>query len=163
MRDPNLSGAYGRAWTSPDTRDVRQEWPAGIGLWLLHCPGAHPLWSWYGVSACSLADYPGMSPALKRSPDMTHELQVFALHPDWKPDDDWFQAIGRHWLQPINLAEQVVLPSDDHARELLTLLVRSFCDGLLSPDTDFRSHTERAIQATADHMRRGAPCQGKSQ
>jgi len=159
MRDPDITGPRGKAWQAPETDEVRRRWPAGRGAWLLHCPGAHPFWSWYVVVGCSLADVPGLPPAHKHSPDMTHEIQIHALDPDHKPTDGWCtdgpDRWAKHRLAPPNLVEQTLGLTDEQFAELTRLLVRSFCDGLLSPDTDWRERQRNAIDVTADHLRAG--------
>lgn len=159
MRDPDTAGMHGRAWKAPATEETRIRWPAGLDSWLLHCPGAHPFWAWYAVTSCSLADIPGLPPANRHSPDMTHELQVSALHPNYQPDETWCtDGPGRwaaHRLTPMNLVEQIPAFTDELHSELVLLVVRSFCDGMLSPDTDWRTAQRDAIHATAAHLRAG--------
>ncbi len=159
MRDPDITGRSGRAWQAQLTEEDHKRWPASLGLWLLHCPGAHPVWNWYAVAACSLADLPGLQPAHRHDPNMTHELQIFVLNPEYQPEESWCVAGAGSWaanrLEPANLVEQIPDLSDEAMAELVRLLVRSFCDGLLSPDTDWRSAQRQAIAATADHLRAG--------
>ncbi len=157
MRNPDVGGRHGRAWKAPATLETRLKWPAGRDSWLLHCPSAHPFW--YAVTSCSLEDVQGLRPAVRRSPDMTRELQISALDPSFTPDDTWCSdGPGRwpaHRLSPMNLCEQTAGLTDEAHAELMMLIVRSFCDGILSPDTDWREATRAAIAATADHLRAG--------
>lgn len=162
MREPDITGTNGRAWkaaASSMSPELRAKWPAGLDLWLMHVPGAHPFWGWYILSGVSLRDIEGCPPAKRQSPDMTHEVILFALDPDYHPDDTWCSdgpgRWSRHFLTPANLVEQVTAFTDDHLIELLFLFSRACCHGQACPDTDFRSANQQLIHTTADHLRRG--------
>lgn len=160
MRDPDLRGLTGRAWKGTPTEEMRAKWPAGLDTWLMHVPGAHPLWSWYVATGCSLRNVEGVPPAKKRTPNSTHELMVVALHPeDFKPTDEWFcdneNRWGQHILTPLNLCEQVEDFTDELLNELTFLFVRAFCTGYANPDDDFRSYNRQIFAATVEHLREG--------
>ncbi len=135
------------------------QWPAGLDRWLLHCPLSHPFWPWCVVSVISLRDVPGMKPAVITTPGATHEVMIFALDPDFHPDDRWCTGGAGRWnartLTPANLVEQLVGLTDEHANELVFLFAHSCCDGLTSPDSDYRAQNVRLLQGTADHLRQG--------
>lgn len=159
LSEPTITGHAGRAWQAQPTEITRTRWPAGLSQWLLHCPGAHPVWSWYVVNGVTLRDIPGVPAAKLHFIGATHEVSVIALVPEYQPDDTWC-SVGpggwpAHHMTPPNLVEQFVDLTDEHAVELTLMLVRSFCDGRLSPDTDFRSMTQEALAATASHLRAG--------
>lgn len=159
MRDPDITGTHARAWKASPSAELRTQWPAGLDMYLVHCPSAHPFWSWYVVSGCSLAPMPGLPPAKMHRPGMSHEVMVFALDPDFKPDDDWCSAGDKRWakhlLTPANLCEQFGDLTDDQANELVWLLVRAFCLGHASPDSDHASRNRELLAGTADHLRAG--------
>lgn len=162
-KEPDVKGVFGKAWkgSRPPADKLAEipDWKAGLDLWLLHCPGAHPVWGWYIISGCSLGDIPGVPPAKKHRPDSTHEVICYAMDPAWTPDDGWcVDGEGRwakHFLTPANLVEQTYDFTDDLANELLFLLVRAFCTGHANPDTDFRTTNTMLVRGTADHLRRG--------
>lgn len=159
MREPDVNGITGRGWKAAPAKEVLAGWPAGLDMWLMHVPGAHPLWSWYVVSAVSLADIAGVKPATKRTPSSTHELVVIALAPEFQPSDAWCsqsdQRWSRHILRPLNLCEQVESFDDEKVNELAFLFVRAFCNGHANPDDDFRSYNKQVFAATVDHLKRG--------
>lgn len=160
MRYPDLCGSTGRAWKATLTEDVKARWPAGLDLWLMNVPGAHPLWSWYVVTGCSLRDLPGWSPAKKRTPASTHELSVIALSPEtFTPTDEWCSDGECRWsksyLTPLNLCEQVEDFDDAKLNELAFLFVRAFCSGHANPDDDFRSYNRSLFAGTVAHLRAG--------
>lgn len=95
----------------------RPDWEATLGKWFLHCPGQSPAWDCYGLSMIHLREIKGVPPAIIRLPHATHEILLMAYDPDANP----VATDVRTWrkLTPINLMEQVQLPSDDAARELL--------------------------------------------
>lgn len=139
---PTITGASGSAWMAAITPELKAGWPAGLDTWLLHCPAAHPFWSWYVMTACSLRDIPGMRPAQIRTPGATHELLVFAMDPAWLPGPDWCSKGAGRWhsrrLTPQNLAWQAAADSDEQWCALIHDLVEAFCSGRVSPDTDHR-------------------------
>jgi hypothetical protein len=128
-----------------------------LAVYLLDVPSAHPAWDCYLLSIIHLRDVPGIPAAHREFPTATHEILLWALNPE--SDASWngiaFPPEGRFLLTPPNLIEQVELPSDEYALELVALLARAFIDGILSPDTDFRRMQQQAIRETALHMREG--------
>jgi hypothetical protein len=47
---------------------------AALDRWCLIMPGIHPAWHRWCIMGCSLATFPGVLPAVKHAPDMTHEI-----------------------------------------------------------------------------------------
>lgn len=155
QRAPDLQGVSGRAWVSlPRTNLAAPDMT--LANWLLHCPASHPLWPWYMVSLIHLRPVDGVKEAQIRIPGAQHELVIIAIDPGLDPDPDPDSTTGYHYLRPINLAEQFVVPDDAAAIKLAGVVVQSFVHGGLSPDTDWRSLTEEAIQAIATDYR-GTP------
>ena len=140
LGQPDIIGQRGRAWAARLTPEIKVQWPAGLDTYLLHRPGAHPCWSWYVVTGCSLRDVPGVAPAPKHGPDMTHELIVFALDPAWTPGPDWCSPgdgrWAKHWLKPANLICQGVAESDEQWCSMIRVLTEAFCRGDVSPEAN---------------------------
>lgn len=83
-------------------------------------PGQHPLWSRYSLNLCHLRDCAGITPAKKKSPDMTHEIVVFAIDPDFP--EEAFQEGGIGHLEPLNHVVQFVAKSDAKAVEVAIVM-----------------------------------------
>jgi hypothetical protein len=149
---PDMTGPLARAWRISHP-DEAADHPASMKAWLVCQPASHPHWSFYSVGAISLADVPGVPPANKHFPEATHEFLVVALDPSkpLPPIKRWEKAAH---LTPIDLCHQVVLDSDEHAQEIVDLLVRSACDRWLL-DEDHRAFWKRTLDTTARHYREG--------
>jgi hypothetical protein len=159
MPTPTWQGLGGRAWklaVNP-AHPVLPAHAGHLGVYLLEIPRAHPAWDCYWLGIIHLRDIPCVSPAHKEFDSATHEIMMYALDPtrDHEQDGCVIPNEGPAFLLPANLVEQVELPSDEAAAKLLEFLVRSFVDGILSPDTDYRKWQQRAIQAAAMHFREG--------
>jgi hypothetical protein len=162
---PDVRGSLGAAWRSRPTSAVRASWPAVLDSWLLHAPNAHPFWSWYVVSTCSLRDVAGMPPATKETRDSSHELVLYALNPfAGRPDPTWLELgadsrprWAKHLLQPQNL--QVHLEHlDDVEMDIVTeLFVVGCCNGLCSPDSDHQRRNRSALASYAERLRNAGP------
>lgn len=107
----------------------RQDPAAALARWVLHLPGQHPFWSYYLLSVVHLRDLPGFAPAYKRSPDMEHEVTLFALDPAVTPDPDNPATIKV--LTPVNYVEQFAGLTDEQARLLGAQLALAFIAGQL--------------------------------
>lgn len=149
------------AWMPAVPDEQKRANPAGLSLWLLHAPGAHPHWSWHMMAVTALRDFPGVPPAKLHAVGNTHEIVVGAIDPAWDPRP-WIDNLGdpsvkfgSRILRPTNMVHQLSAITDDQAIELGYLLVRAFCQGLSSPDDDFKTKNIAMITATADHLRRG--------
>lgn len=147
---PDLQGR-GRAWKVRGTSVTEEN--ASIGAdWLVHAPHGHPLWPWYAISGIHLRPLPIKGPPHLQFPGATHEIMFLALNPE-KPlpsIDDWH---GMAWLEPIDLAHQVIVQSDEKAVELVELVVRHIVIDGANPDQDFRAYWRSAINQTAEHLR----------
>lgn len=167
--EPTISGTRGRAW---DARTFKlppnppPDWTGYVGQYVANVPGAHPLWQWWMISAIHLRPIDGVQPAKLSRPTSTHEFIILSMNPECgAPDLDDFHAwldgtrtsIPRRtaYLSPPDLVFQVDDATDEMTAEACRLLVKSFCDGTGSPDSDFRRFNEQAILATLAHMREG--------
>jgi hypothetical protein len=152
------SGVYGRAWKVDlaTYRHKRVESQATLACWILNCPGAHLLWSWWLLSVIHLRNIEGAKPANVRLPGATHEVIVASLNPDYPPPNP--KAFGDEDIRiliPIDVTEQFTVGSDVEANEVCDLAAFACCAGTLSPDQDFRAAWSRHLQATAEHYRSG--------
>jgi len=135
MRTPDFIGPW-KAWR---VAIASQNPPAEVCLagYLLHCPGAHTFWSWWGLSIVHLRDLPGMQPAVKLYPQAEYELIVYAIdplkvpHPD--PDKPPFAM-----LTPLDVQEQFHGLSDTQVQEMGAVFAQAVALGHISPDQDFR-------------------------
>lgn len=163
--EPDFTGPFGRAWKFPLPADS-DDWRIAVSLdanYLIHAPAAHPFWAWHVLMAVALRDVPGQPPAVKRSPDMTHELMVFALDPEfpapdprvWPMPPDNGEPRPLQMLQPADAVVQFHVDSDRHATEIVRLAAKACTDGVLVPDSDHRAAWDRTIATTAQHYREG--------
>lgn len=163
MRNPDITGPLGRAWrVAPETQHERPDTTATLAQWLLTVPAAHPVWHSYALAVVHLRDIPGVKPAVKQTPDATHEVILFALNPEKDlpdPDDGRFRPA---LLTPANLVEQVQALTDEQAVAIAEGLARAFVLGHASPDTDFRAHTQALIRNTVEHVVLGGHPQGNA-
>jgi hypothetical protein len=155
MRDPDIKATHGKAWMATLTEEQKREAPAHLAMWLMHCPGAHPFWSWYVVALVSLRDIEGQPPAHKQYPGAEHEMLIVAINPDKALNPD----VPMEWLparlEPANLVAQFDGVSDKDASRLTTWMVEAFCHGRISPDTDYRRLQLQAIAGTLAHLKAG--------
>jgi hypothetical protein len=152
----------GEAWQvalQPLGQRGRPDYDATVGFWIVKAPQSHPLWWWYSLSIIHLRPVNGVREAYVSTPDSTHELLLLALSPECPVPD--LYAIERNdysslrHLVPANLAEQFQVANDAEAHRLGELAVSAIVNGLISPDTDYRSHWKHAIAETARHFREG--------
>lgn len=131
-RPPDESGPAGRAWLSRLSDAQIAAFPAGLDTWVLEIPGAAVAWSSYSISSISLRDLPGVAPATRSSPEMTHELFVWSLcDRDFRVDPDNVYTLGPARLAPANYGRQFHVRSDAEACGLVRSLVRAFLSGAL--------------------------------
>lgn len=157
MPPPTLEGRAAKAWRLPLNPQTPDQ-AAGLAHWLVEHPSAHPYWTRWHVSLIHLRDIPGVPPAKKRSAEVTHEFIIYALNPDSygeHPKAFTEAKFSFRYLTPVDVVEQFELPADSLAIHIAELAVRAICDGLASPDQDFRRWWGQTIQATAAHYRTG--------
>jgi hypothetical protein len=149
MRDPDFIGVGDwRAWNCRVQNTEPQH--TQLAGWLLHCRGAHPMWSYWWLSLIHLRDIPGAPPAKLAIPGASHELISFAQDPGQAPDPDDVKTF-RH-LTPIDWAIQFKVGSDRDAVRLGVGVVNLTMSGAASPDTDYRTFWAQAIRETAEHF-----------
>lgn len=132
LGEPQIKGPHGQAWLrrTLNVGDPKSE--SGLGVWIVWAPWAHPVWHSYVLSLIHLRPIPGEADANIYREGATHELVLLALNPEHR-------AGKLSTLYPANFAAQLIEDSDDKAQEICEHAVREICQGILSPDTDFRS------------------------
>jgi hypothetical protein len=141
---PDLSGPHGRAWKCNFTEGwrimgVRPEEDATLVHWLIEAPWAHPAWHSYSLVLVHLRPLPDGRDTFFYLPCASHEMWLWAI--DAGEDRRPLIATGvvqGHWLQPQNFAAQFTEESDAAALARIERAVQEICDGVLSPDTDFK-------------------------
>lgn len=152
-----IEGPYGTAARVP-RENISAPHPATLDCWIINAPSYHPLWSQYTLTVITLADVPGVPPAKKRTPEMTHELMVMALNPEHGPYEA--EQVGEgtlHLLRPGNVAEQFT-GTDEQATELAALAAEAVVHGRLNPETGdapdrIRREWSEAVHDTLEHFR----------
>jgi hypothetical protein len=156
-REPDAKGIAGRAWNLSGTSAKTPAQTASIAGWLVNVRGAHPMWEWWMVSVVHLRPIEGAPPAQKKYPTAEYEFMIFSINPEKCPEPDPAKADdGYPHLVPIDVVEQFHGVSDKQAARICEDAVRAIVRGLISPDQDYRSAWNRAIQVTAEHFRSGA-------
>lgn len=132
----------------------RPDWSATVSLWFITAPGQSPAWDKYLLSVVHLRDVPDVPPAKVNVPGATHEVMLRALDPTKHPTplnaDTWKHLI------PINFVEQVQLPDDAAAKELVELAAVAVVRGVLWAEAPLAGQTEpwrTSILKTAAHLR----------
>ena len=136
---PDVFGVGGQAWKCPHEADGK----AGVAVWLIEAPWAHPIWHSYMLVLVHLRPLPGGPPPNFYLEGATHELWLHAIDPS--VERQTILSTGkatRKLLWPMNFAAQIIEPTDELARERVEGAVRKVCAGQLSPDTDFRRDWE---------------------
>lgn len=129
-------------------------WSATLDSWFLTCPGQSVAWDKYALHIIHLRPIPGSPPAHVRVPGATHEVMLLALDPYRQPRPD-SPATWRP-LQPINLQEQIELPSDTDAVELLSECADAVVDGRLWAEAPLAGQVEpwrSTLIQTSAHIR----------
>jgi hypothetical protein len=122
-----LSGPAGTAVEV--TQGQTAAWPATVASWFLTCPGQSPAWENYILGVVHLRPIEGAPAPIVTVPHATHEVIVIALDPARQPvatdPSTW------RMLTPLNVCEQIQLPDDDAARDLLRLCAEAVVAGVL--------------------------------
>jgi hypothetical protein len=131
---------------------------AHIGTWLLKCPGQSPAWDHYALMCVHLRPLPGESkPAHRRFPSATHEYLLLAINPETNPQPSADDEPGAwDFLRPVNVCEQVELPNDTAAAEVLHLCAQAVVNGILPAEPPLAGAVEpwrTVLLKTAAHDR----------
>lgn len=134
---PLYEGPAGKAWEMvlEKLRMGQTGKDAGIAVWLIHCPSAHPWWSYYSLCLFHLRPLEGQPPAKIYLAGASYEITLFAMSPDWTSsieDPRYFQ----NRLEPINFGAQFCASSDFEAKSFVLRSVVDVVEGCLNPDTD---------------------------
>lgn len=124
----------GRAGQLYEITDPTKNTAATVEAWLLHLPGAHPLWAWFLLYVIHLRDEEGLPLAEKIKPEFTHQLVFAALDPVIKPEVSNFKTMIR--LSPSNYIEQFTISSDEKAELLAYGIAAALVDGQLIAEPD---------------------------
>lgn len=156
MRRADLAGTYGTAWEYRDDEHRGVEpWrvAASMGSWLVHCPMAHPFWSWHVIGGIHLRPHPDEDEPVKfQFPGATHEIYSLALDPRHDAALDPDDARTWHYLTPPDVAQQVILADDAQARDLVRMCATGCVHGVLIPDSDYRSAWAASLLQTSEHL-----------
>lgn len=140
---PALSGAAGKAWAVDlDAAYARagksHRRGAEVASWLVEAAWAHPIWHSYWICLVHLRPMPDWREAKFYLEGATHELWLFALDPEGKRQEMVETGVMLA-MWPKNFAAQFIAESDAAAMQRVEQAVEAVCQGVLSPDTDFRS------------------------
>lgn len=166
MRTADKIGTIASAWEFKADRtrpDWKTDWDASLGLYFIHGP-FHPLWSWWALALVHLRDLPGMTPANRHYPEAEYEFAIWSL--DSPPAGPPFDPDSHRWakrtLSPADVVKHFhvseskpVEERDRIARHVLDQAVDAIIFGMASPDSDYRSWWDRAIDNTIEHALMG--------
>ncbi len=127
---------------------------ATVAAWFLDCPGQSPAWRHYGLSVIHLRPIEGMQSPVINIPGATHEVLLLAFDPQGSPVADDPETWS--FLTPINVSEQIQLPSDEKAVKLLEQAARAVVDGILWAEPPLSGQVEpwrTSLIKTAAHAR----------
>lgn len=152
---PTMEGPAGKAWHLP--QELRTPGGPILEVFLVHCPKAHPFWSWWFTSVIHLRPLPGLNPAVLRYPEAQYEFSTYAVEPPRRePHDKLAQPdMPPRLMQPLDVEVQFHGVSDQDAARVCSLAVRSMVDGVAYPDSDYRSAWEHLIPGTVEHLKAG--------
>lgn len=149
-----LTGSFGTATQLLVDEPGTPAQAATVAMWFLHCPGQSLAWDRYALSVVHLRMLPGVPPARILVPCATHEVLLVAYHPqaDPQPTDPESWRI----LTPVNVHEQIELPSDEDAADLLRHAAQAVVDGVLPATPPLSGQVEpwrTALIKSAAHLR----------
>lgn len=104
-------------------------WSATLASWFLTCPGQSVAWDRYALHAIHLRPVQGGRDAVITVPGATHEVLLVALDPRGRPRPE--RPRSWQFLRPVNLTEQVQLPDDEAAVDLVRTCAEAVVDGVL--------------------------------
>lgn len=152
MREPDVTGVYGRAWKS-GAKPQNASQTAALEAWIVQCPMAHPLWHTYALYVVHLRAIPGEPLPNLQYPEAEYEFGLVALHPDHEVDPDDADTI--HHLTPPNVIVQFHGCSDEWAGSIADKAARIIVAGGMTPEPEgvmgAREAWQQSIRATAAH------------
>ena len=156
LSPPDVQGAIARAWRVVLSPDAPPATTATLAAWVISGP-FHPAWHYWVLSVIHLRDLAGVPPAKKHYPEADYEFVIASLD-DLGGHDPHNPTLWR-MLSPLDVCEQFHGMTDTQAVEMLTAFIRAICDGVASPDSDYRRFWKAQIQAamahaTGEHTRR---------
>lgn len=131
-------------------------------------PTGQPALDTFAMGVITLADLPGVPPARRQWPWVTHELLVHTLDTTRGPVP--FEApLPWPLMQPHNLSVQFEADDDAQARRLLCDIARAIIEGVLPPEVQayvperekmmtlapLHQLWQDTVNATAEHLRLG--------
>lgn len=135
--------------------DDRPDHQGTVASWFVHAPGQSLAWHHYSLGVVHLRPIPGQShPPYINVAGATHEVFLLALNLALNPVAD-NPRTWRH-LTPINVCEQVHLPTDELAAELGYLAAEAIVEGMLPAEPPLAGAVEpwrTALVKTAAHLR----------
>lgn len=120
----------------------------------------------FAIGLITLGDIPGVRPANRRWPWVTHELLVHTIDTSNGPVP-FETPFPWRFMEPPNLSVQFQVDNDDQARQLLSEVVKGIVDGVLPPEVQAYVPAQKkmmtilplynlwqdTVNATAEHMR----------
>lgn len=151
-REPDYTSTFkgGTVWSVWRCQNEVKRTPdhaAHLAGWILHCPGAHLMWSYWHVGLVHLRDLPGVKPAKKTYKEAEHELFVFAINPE-AGDVDPDAGPWPH-LEPFDHVVQFHGVNDVQAVHVIERMLSLVMSGEISPDQDYRQIWRATIPAIA--------------
>lgn len=122
-------------------------------FWLV-CPGQSSSWSEYLLSVVHLRPEKGLPDPVLRFPTATHEVQLQAIDP--AAGSKMLRPLTWRFLRPINMVEQVELPTDTQASMLLLEAARAVTMGFLWAEPPLAHQAEpwrTSMIRTSAHLR----------
>lgn len=152
LRAPDSVGQSGKAWRC--TLKPEHEKIGNLVTWLIYVPHVHAFWSFWMLSVAHLRELPGMPPPNLAAPGMQYELSAMAIDPRSIPHPDTPELF--RVMTPQDVCEQFAGCDDAQAIRLAELCARACTDGMLCPDSDFRSQWAPTVVRTLEHMIAGS-------
>lgn len=107
--------------------------PFMVGNWIVWAPWAHPVWPYHWFSLVHLREIEGHENPTILVENATHQLVIFALHPDHVPEMGDLRT-----LEPVSVMQQFVAKDDAAALQAIEKCLRQVATGRVTPDSDGR-------------------------
>jgi len=138
LQNPTYHGPKARIWEvdSSGRDEISVQDVASLGIWLIEAPMASSLWNYYAATLVHLHDIPGASPVTYKRPGATHEYVMGTINPEADNTVDPNDIKTFKMLEPPDLHEQLILPSNERALEVVRFAMQQCVDGSLSPNIE---------------------------